>query len=208
MKGYCNMHRYILKLYEVGVLQKMKEPLLKEPLLKVRKNFMYEQGMTMVELMITLGVLAILLSLAAPAFMTFINTNRVTGATNDLIASLNLARTEAIKRNGAVLVRSKNDSDNWAGGHRVGVDLNGDGDVVDTVSGVAELLRDIDGPPDTVTMKSTSSALSTLSYNANGEVATATVFTIDSTKSGVCDRKVNLSVAGSTTLTVSTGSCP
>ena len=208
MKGYCNMHGYILKPYEVDVLQRMKEPLLKEQLPKVNKNPMYEQGMTMVELIITLAVLAILVALAAPSFTRFVNSNRVTTATNDLIASLNLARTEAIKRNGAVLMRSKNGSANWAGGHRIGVDLNGDGDVLDTVSGQDELLRDIGGPHATVTITSASSALSQVSFNANGEVTTATTFTVDSTQAGVCDRKVKLSVAGSTALTVSKGTCP
>ncbi len=202
------MQRYILKPYEVGVMQKMKESLLKESLLKVRKNSMYEQGMTMVELMITLALIAIIVSLAAPSFSKFVNNNRVTSATNDLIASLNLARTEAIKRNGAVLMRSKNGSANWAGGHRVGVDMHGDGDVVDTVSGEAELLRDIGGPHATVTMTNVSSDPTQVSFNATGEVENSHVFTIDSTQAGVCDRNVQLSVAGSTTLTVSTGTCP
>ena len=209
MKGYCNMHRYILKLYEVGVLQKMKEPLLKEPLLKVRIKSVHQQGFTLIELMITLAVLAVILSLAAPSFVTFINNNRVTGATNDLIASFSLARIEAIKSNATALIQSKNGSADWAGGHRIGIDLNNDGDILDA----NELLRNVDAPHSSVTMTSASSALSEVSYKPNGGVTAVTTITIDSRPSGDCDpyvkqREIQLGLSGSSTLTVSARACP
>jgi type IV fimbrial biogenesis protein FimT len=56
------------------------------------------RGFTLVELMVTLGVAAILVGLAAPNLRVYILNNRLTGGANDLLHSFNLARTEAIKR--------------------------------------------------------------------------------------------------------------
>lgn len=60
------------------------------------------QGFTIVELMITLLVAAVLTLIAVPSFSNIINSNRLTTATNAMIGALNTARMEAIKRNGSV----------------------------------------------------------------------------------------------------------
>jgi len=57
------------------------------------------KGFTVVELMITLGVIAILMVVAVPSFNNMINSNRLTTASNEIVAALNTARMEAIKRN-------------------------------------------------------------------------------------------------------------
>ena len=54
-------------------------------------------GFTLVELMVTLAVLAIGAAIAYPSFQGVLRSNRVATATNDLIASLSLARSEAIR---------------------------------------------------------------------------------------------------------------
>jgi type IV fimbrial biogenesis protein FimT len=55
-------------------------------------------GFTLVELMITLAIAVILLTIGVPSFSTAIKNNRLTSATNDLVAVLNLARSEAVTR--------------------------------------------------------------------------------------------------------------
>jgi type IV fimbrial biogenesis protein FimT len=50
------------------------------------------------ELMTTLTVAAVILGLAAPSFREFMLNSRMTGSANDLLAALQLARSEAIKR--------------------------------------------------------------------------------------------------------------
>lgn len=62
----------------------------------------HEQGFTLVEMVITLVVAAILFAVAIPSFNNLVNSNRLTTGANALIGALNTARMEAIKRNGSV----------------------------------------------------------------------------------------------------------
>ncbi len=55
-------------------------------------------GFTLVELMVTLAIAIILLSVGIPSFTGTIENSRLTTAANKLITATNLARSEAIKR--------------------------------------------------------------------------------------------------------------
>ena len=55
-------------------------------------------GVTLIELMFTVLVLAVLLSIGLPSFRQFTQASRMASATNSVLADLNYARTEAIKR--------------------------------------------------------------------------------------------------------------
>lgn len=61
-------------------------------------------GFTLVELIITIAIAAILLAVGIPSFQEIIKTNRMAANVNEFIAALNLARSEAIKRGVAVTV--------------------------------------------------------------------------------------------------------
>jgi type IV fimbrial biogenesis protein FimT len=63
---------------------------------------MYARGFTIVELMVAMLVLAILLAMAVPSFRDATLSSRLTGYANDLVASVQIARSEAIKRNARV----------------------------------------------------------------------------------------------------------
>jgi len=57
------------------------------------------RGVTLIELLVTLSVAAILLTLGIAGFRSLIANARMTNAANSLIAHLQLARSEAVKRN-------------------------------------------------------------------------------------------------------------
>lgn len=59
-------------------------------------------GFTLVELMVTVAVAAVLLAVAVPSFTQMIVSGRLTTQSNDMLAAINLARSEAIKRNASV----------------------------------------------------------------------------------------------------------
>lgn len=85
----------------------------------------------MVELMITLVVIAILAALAAPSFVDLIRTNRLASQTNLFMTALSLARSEAVKRNTNVVVCKRSgtacdDNANWEDGWIVFADMDND----------------------------------------------------------------------------------
>lgn len=55
-------------------------------------------GFTLVELMVTIIVMALLLSIGIPGFRDFVRNSRMTSAANDIVTDFNLARSEAVKR--------------------------------------------------------------------------------------------------------------
>jgi type IV fimbrial biogenesis protein FimT len=69
------------------------------------------RGLTLIELMIAVAVVAVLMALAAPSFEQAVNGNRLSSAAAETIAAAQLARSEAIRHNRrVVLCRSEDGS--------------------------------------------------------------------------------------------------
>lgn len=68
-----------------------------------------ERGFTLVEMLIVVTISAILLAIGVPSMRSFLERNAVSGQVNTLMGTIALARSEAVKRNGRVVVcRSEN----------------------------------------------------------------------------------------------------
>lgn len=84
-------------------------------------------GFTLIELMVTFVLLAVMLTLAAPSFITFQRNAQLTSVANSLVAALSAARAEAMKRQLRTFVIAGDGSaasTNWASGWTVYVDVN------------------------------------------------------------------------------------
>ena len=94
-------------------------------------------GFSLVEVMVTVGILAILAALAAPSFQPLIDKWRVLQAVDNMKSTLYYARSEAIKRGGRVGIQKNpkttpgctlaNTNQEWGCGWFVFVDSEGTG---------------------------------------------------------------------------------
>lgn len=75
------------------------------------------RGFTIIELMTTIALLAIISALAVPSIGNLMRSNKLTAASNELIASISIARSEAIKRKADVTLEPVGST--WADGWRV-----------------------------------------------------------------------------------------
>jgi type IV fimbrial biogenesis protein FimT len=76
-----------------------------------RRHAAGARGFTLIELMISILVLAILVGVAVPSFREAALSSRLSAYANDLLASAQLARSEAIKRNAPVTLCASEDGD-------------------------------------------------------------------------------------------------
>lgn len=81
---------------------------------KGKKEFSTNKGFTLIELMIGVGVLAIIMSLALPSYRSIIEKRQVTRGAEQLGAFLSAVQMEAVKRSENITVRyTMTDSATW-----------------------------------------------------------------------------------------------
>lgn len=68
-----------------------------------------QRGLTMIEVLVTVTLIAILASIATPSFTSIIRNGRILGEANSFVGDLQLARAEAIKRGLPVILCPSSD---------------------------------------------------------------------------------------------------
>lgn len=157
-------------------------------------------GFTLIELVITLAVGAILLGLAFPSFSAILHKNRINSAAINLYVALNTARNEAVKKRSAVSVCPSADGSacvtsniDWSVGWIVFDDVNGDGarqssEAIITVS---------PAPHSQVEMQAGGAAASFVRFNSTGDASTTSgEFRICHSNSIVYSKLVSVSLVG------------
>ena len=146
------------------------------------------RGYTLLELLVTLAIVAILATLAAPAFTSLIETQRVRSASNTLVNSLNLARSEAVTRNATIKLEKS--AAGWSAGWTV------------SIYGTATVLRSENG----VNGISITGSANSVNYTPDGR-SNATVEFDVAPDSGDVDRSRCVSVSLSGKPRVQEGEC-
>ena len=171
-----------------------------------------ETGFTLVELLITLLVAAILMAVAIPAFNDLIQNNRVTAANNDLVSALAVARSEAIRRRepvtlcGSINLTACAGNANWETGWILFNDRDSDG-IVD--AGVDNILRVWEAIPAGFTMTATGGA-TLVRFDRLGAANPGETFQLSNPDcvTGQANRERSITVAGSGTVSAIRTNCP
>lgn len=166
-------------------------------------------GFTLIELMITLVVAAILIGLAVPSYFNMVQNNQITATVNKLSASFNYARMEAIKRGEQVSVCAAASSSlsscgsaaQWGQGWIIFVDEN-DNNMIDSSD---TLIRVNEKLPTGITVNTASPIVS---YDGTGFLSSNPTNFIVSASNCTGDSGRQLAISGSGRLSISSVACP
>ena len=153
-----------------------------------------QSGFTLIELLVVLAIAAIITTTAIPSFQSFIQNNRMSTTVHSFVSSLNLARSEAVKRGERVTVcKSSNsstcsNSGDWEQGWIVFIDSNDNGQ---RETATEELVRAHNAVADSTTISGQTDVENYISYAGTGFAQLVTGSMLDSTKSTLifCDSR-------------------
>ncbi len=158
-----------------------------------------QNGLTLIELIVTMAIAAIVLSVGVPAFQGVVANNGMVADANRFVTSINLARSAAVKyQRDATICPSANwnaatpsctATTDWSNGWIVFVDKDRDSAVdADEVITVNEPLSD--------RMSFASGAVNSFTYDARGFVDSADDLNLCDNRTGEMGRRVRINGAG------------
>lgn len=161
---------------------------------------MRARGFTLVELMVTVVVLVVLVSVAVPSFDNIQLSSRLTSYSTDLVAGSQLARSEAIKRNAPVTLCASSNGTACA--------TNGQWEAGWIVISGTQVIQKQPATASGYQMRD-SGGLSALTFEATGVGGTAANITIcRASPLGTQERVVKISATGRSSIARTTaGSC-
>lgn len=165
-----------------------------------------QTGFTVVELMITILIAALLLGLGVPAMQQMIINNRLVTQTNRLVTQISLARSEAVKRGQpVVLCRSDDplasppacggDANDWSTGWLLFYDDNDNNDYDD---GVDTLIQVNEGVTGAISVMTNGTADAFFTYQGDGTSFSTNnaVFAVCNDDDGSTGRQITISAIG------------
>ena len=160
-----------------------------------------ERGFSLVEMMVVIAIMAILTSIAAPAFQDIVVQSRLSSQTNDLIGTIQAARGEAIKRNRRVLFCSTSSatSSDCAGSWSFWVVVTADNTVIRRGSVNSSLVM-------TTTLDDSSLVFSP-DGTSNVSTGKDSLTVCSPTGSGNTARLITTGITGRASVTKTTGTC-
>lgn len=163
-------------------------------------------GFTIIELMFVVALIAVLLSIGAPALTTMVMNNRISTAAGDLMSDFTFARATAISRSQRVGICASSDlaacnGSSWGQGWIIYMDANNNGDF-DT--GTETIVRVREALAAGLTVTPTPSALSIV-FRPSGPADAARTFVV--CKQGYIGRNVALNATGRALSTPTSANC-
>ncbi|WP_435237091.1 GspH/FimT family pseudopilin [Psychromonas sp. PT13] len=151
---------------------------------------MKSSGFTVVELLVSIAIMAIVLGIGVPSFNELIRNSAIRSNSNDIVVALNYARMEAVKRGDNIILSQRivTAPTSWSGGVVVWVDTDGD-DTLDA----GEELRLWDAFSNGSQINSTNTSIV---FSALGEASPGDVFTLCDDRTGETGRTITILVSG------------